>query len=67
MGYQREKVARDLLDVEQSTAGTHATWNPRAGRTPGTKQRRPSMGYQREKVARDLLDVEQSTAGTHAT
>jgi hypothetical protein len=25
MGYQREKVARDLLDVEQTTAGTHAT------------------------------------------
>jgi hypothetical protein len=23
--YQREKVARDLLDVEQTTAGTHTT------------------------------------------
>jgi hypothetical protein len=25
MGYQREKVARDLLGVEQAAAGTHAT------------------------------------------
>jgi hypothetical protein len=30
MGHQREKVARDLLDVEQTTTGTHAAKDPRA-------------------------------------
>jgi hypothetical protein len=33
---------------------------PSRGRTPGSKQRRPSMGYRREKIAQGLLDVKRA-------
>jgi hypothetical protein len=59
MGYQREKVARHLLDVEQTAAGTHATQNPRAARAPGSRQCQPSKGrHAREGTAQVTLEIE---------